>query len=149
MSMQSTASNFRLYDLEYQVVSDTIQKIRWPRANDIAITLWVCHQSPVSNELLKFLLPYMDVATVWYHDHSSLSCLKVKAGIQLLEKFISNIWLVPTRTPRLQTVHQSRIEKCYDKNGFLRPICQGYTLEGAIEEILRSELKVQKRLYSV
>ena len=147
MSLQSTASNFKNYDIEYQLVSDTIQKIRWPRANDISITLWVCHQSPVSNELLTFLLPYMDVATVWYHDHSSLSCLKVKSAVRLLEKHLSNIWLVPTRVPRLQTIHKSRIEKCYDKNGFLRPLCRGYTLDVAIEEILRSELKVQKRLY--
>lgn len=147
MTPEFTAANLRQFDLDFQLVPGSIQKIRWPRAFDISITLWVCHQHPVSDELLVSLLPYMDVATVWYHDHSSMSCLKVRSAVSLLERSISNIWLMATRMPLVHIVHQSRIEKCYDNNGFLRPCCKDYTMEKGIEEILRSELKVQKSLY--
>jgi hypothetical protein len=147
MTPELTAANLRSFDIDFQLVPGSIQKIRWPRAFDISITLWVCHQHPVSDELIGSLLPYMDVATVWYHDHSSMSCLKVRSAVALLERSISNIWLMATRMPLVRLVHQSRVEKCYDNNGFLRPCCKDYTLEKGIEEILRSELKVQKSLY--
>ena len=147
MTPELTAANLKPFDIELQLVPGSIQKIRWPRALEISITLWVCHQHPVSDELLGSLLPFMDVSTVWYHDHSSLSCLKVRSAVGLLERFVSNIWLMSTRMHILRVIHRSRIQKCYDKNGFLRPCCKDYTIDATIEEILRSELSVQKRLY--
>jgi len=148
MTPEMTAANFKLYDIEYEYKSGCIQKIRWPRTSEISITLWLVHQHPVSDELLKFLLPFVDVSIVWYHDHSSLSCLKVKNGVKLITLPSSNVWLSATQIPKLHRIHRSRVEKCYDKNGFLRPHCKDYTLEKNIEEILKSELKVQKNLYS-
>lgn len=146
MTPEMTAANFKLYDIEYDYKPGCIQKIRWPRTSEISITLWLVHQHPVSDELLKFLLPYVDVSIVWYHDHQALSCLKVKNGVKLISR-ISNIWLASTQVPKLRAIHRSRVEKCYDSNGFLRPHCIDFTLEKNIEEILRSELKVQKKLY--
>lgn len=146
MTPEMTAANFKLYDIVYDYKPGCIQKIRWPRTSEIAITLWLAHQHPVSDELLKFLLPYVDVSMVWYHDHQALSCLKVKNGVKLISQ-ASNIWLASTQVPKLRNIHHSRVEKCFDKNGFLRPHCKDFTIEKNIEEILRSELKVQKNLY--
>lgn len=148
MSAEMTQANFRLFDIECEFSPGSIQKIRWPRAMDISITLWVAHCNPVSAFLLENLLPFMDVCVCWYHDHSAISCLKVRNAVSTLNGNGNNVWLMASQVPRLRDTHKSRVKKMYDDNGFLRPRCKDYTLDKQIEEILRSELKVQKRLYS-
>ena len=103
-------------------------------------------QHPVSQHLSQSLLPFMDANVVWYHDNAALSCVKVREAVSSLEEIVDNIWLMATVVPVVRVVHESRIELCYDMNGFVRPYTCG-TLKNSIEKILKSELMVQKSLY--
>jgi len=147
MSMEMTKANLKVYGIPFELETGSIQKLKWPKSKEIAITLWVACQHPVSDHLQPSLLPFMDVCVVWYHDNAALSCVKVRQAVTTMEPMVDTIWLMATTVPVVRVVHKSRIEVCYDLHGFVRPQTSG-TLENSIVKILKSELKVQKSLYS-
>ena len=147
MTPEMTAANFRKYDLESSSVPAAIQKIHWPRDLAINVKLWCAHQHPVSKELFPALLPFMDACVVLYHDHSPLSCLKVSGAIKQVSAHIDSIWLVAQTTPHHHPKYASKIQKSYNRHGFLRP-CLTTTLDKSIEIILRTETQNKNSLYS-
>tara|TARA_B110000285_G_C15050328_1_gene576598 strand:+ start:458 stop:934 length:477 start_codon:yes stop_codon:yes gene_type:complete len=142
MSLEMTQANLKIYGIPFELVAGSIQKVKWPENT----TLWIACQHPVSQHLSQSLLPFMDANVVWYHDNAALSCVKVREAVSSLEEIVDNIWLMATVVPVVRVVHESRIELCYDMNGFVRPYTCG-TLKNSIEKILKSELMVQKSLY--
>jgi len=147
MSAEMTGQNFGQYDLDYSLVPGSIQKILWPRKLQINVKLWCANQHPVVTELSKELLPFMDAAVVLYHDQHALSCLKVASAIKQLESYIDSIWLVGTIFPTQTDKHRSRIQRCYNRHGFLRP-CLTNSLDKSIEILLKTELSQKNSLYS-
>jgi hypothetical protein len=147
MSAEMTNQNFGQYDLNYSLVAGSIQKILWPRKLQINVKLWCANPHPVVTELSKELLPFMDAAIVLYHDQHALSCLKVAAVVKQLETHLDSIWLVGTIFPIQTEKHRSRIQRCYNRHGFLRP-CLTNSLENSIEILLKTELSLKNSLYS-
>lgn len=148
MTSEMTSANFRKYDLDYSCIfSGGIQKIHWPRKLTINVKLWCAEQHPVSAELMPSLLPFMDACIIWYHDHSPLSCLKVSNAVSEVTRYTDNIWLLGTTTPVIHQKHASRIQKSYNRYGFLRP-CLTKPLDKSLEIILKNELTLKNSLYS-
>lgn len=147
MSVEMTQANLNKYNKTFILDDSIIQKFNWERDGEISVCLWVISQHPASMELSKNLMQFMDACCVWYHDKSALSCVKVREGVNFIEKHNDNIWLMSTTIPSIRISHKSRIERCFDSNGFERPYLYT-TLDTSIEKILETELKVQKNLYS-
>ncbi len=145
MSYDMTKANLPEFPFEKGPV---IQKFIFPRQGVIKMTIWIACQDAIINELLPEILPYMDAAICWYHDHSPLSCLKVRNAVSTLEQCIDTIWLMNTTIPKLRMKHQSKIKKMYNKIGFQRPMLSD-TLANNFEQILHSlqhSLQIQKYL---
>jgi len=140
MSMESVRANLKLHGIDYKIISGSVQRFQWPKTRNMVVNIWVACQHPLSEELCGSLLPFMDVCVCWYHDHQALSCVKVRAALIFLEKYKDNIWLMSTTLPKVRIVHRSRVEKSYDRNGFLRQ-CLVDTMEKSIDIILRSLLQ--------
>jgi hypothetical protein len=114
-TMTPALTNAALAHVEIETQEGTIQKYRW----DEQTTLWIACQHPVVKCLAESILPYMDKCVCWYHNHCSLSCLRVDNCITFLEKYHSNISLMTTVNPVLSQPHQSKVKKYYNKHGFL------------------------------
>ena len=147
MSPEMTSAVMQAVHIDFNIESG-IQRFRWkrPTSAGIAVSVWIACQGPLVNELLKSTVPYMDACLCLYHDHDALSCLKVRKAISLLESLNDAIWLMSTGIPKQRIRHESRIKKFYNKDGFERPLLTG-TLTENIEQLLKIDLKVLKKLY--
>tara|TARA_B100000683_G_scaffold218506_1_gene214785 strand:- start:267 stop:740 length:474 start_codon:yes stop_codon:yes gene_type:complete len=146
MSPELTHTYFRTSHIDIDIDTPTIQRVRWPRADGaLSVSLWVASQHPIVDNLAAMLLPYMDACVCLYHDHSAMSCIRVRKAMDTLQKFSDEIWLQSTVTPPIRMRHESRIRKFYTKHGFERPQRNG-KLKDTIEEILRVDLNIFKYL---
>jgi len=128
--------------------SSSIQKFIFPRDGVTKMTIWIACQDAIVHELLPAILPYMDAAVCWYHDHSALSCLKVRNAVSTLEQYTDMIWLMNTVIPKLRMKHYSKIKKMYNKHGFQRELLTD-TLSLNFEHILHHlqySLQIQKHV---
>ena len=147
MSVEMTQANLNKYNIDFKLDNSIIQTANWSRKGDIRVKLWIACQHPLSLELSKTLLQFMDVCCVWYHDKSALSCIKVRNGGRQHENIHDNIWLLATSVPRVRISHESKIERCYNQCGFERPFLY-HPLDKSIEKIIETELTTQQKLYS-
>lgn len=85
----------------------------------------------------------MDTCVCWYHDSDALSCVRVEAAMELLQKYGSDTCLMATVVPRLAHAHKSKIRKYYDDMGFERRrlTCD---LNENIEMLVKRHLKYKK-----
>ena len=129
------------------VVDKDIQRFNWTRSklHQRKLTIWIACHTPLTNELLSSLVPYMDAVVCLYHDHDALSCLKMRAAMESVSRFHDVIYPMMTAVPRLHRRHQSRIQKFYNKNGFERERLTG-ALHEAVERILKLDLNIVKTL---
>jgi len=147
MSIEMTQANLKKYNITMAKDDSIIHHHSWSRDGDIKVKLWIACQHPLTMEMSSSLLPFMDACCIWYHDKSALSCIKVREGIRCLSSTNDNIWLMATSVPFVRIKHLSRIERCYDSNGFERPFLYS-SLDNSIEKILETEISLQKKLYS-
>lgn len=140
MSPDTTSAYFNAQHLEY-APTDSIQRFQWKRQNraGISVTIWIACQSPLMNDLIASTLTHMDVCICLYHDHDALSCIKVRKAMGLLELYNENIFPMMTTSPQLLHKHTSRVQKFYNKDGFVRELL-GPTLKNTIEKILKMNL---------
>lgn len=146
MTPEDTASNLKLHDISCDVCEGTIHKTRWVRQDrPITVSLWVACVHPVVEHLGSSFVPHMDACVCWYHDHDGLSCIKVKATMQFLQRLHDNVRLMATTLPEKYPKHHSRIRKHYDSHGFeIQRLVS--SLDVNIEEILKVHLNIQKNL---
>ena len=123
---------------EFSQIPGTIQKFTIPRSGPTKLIIWVSTMSPILEGLAGSLLPYMDAAICWYHDHAAFSCLKLQNSVALIQKYLDNIWLMATTKPKLTIAHSSNIKKMYNKHGFERPHLSGDLLAN-LETILLTD----------
>jgi hypothetical protein len=145
MTPVATAACLKLSDLYFDAQLPSFQRFRWTRPSSLAVSVWVVCQHPLTNELLNSTIPYMDACICLYHDHSPVSCLRVRKAMSLLEPLTDAIWLMSTTVPRSRLTHQSKIRKFYDKNGFERSLLTG-TLRENIEKLIEVDLKLLKHI---
>ena len=145
MTPLATAACLKTADIEFEAELPSYQRFRWTRPSSLAVSIWVVCQCPLSNELLNCTIPYMDACICLYHDHSPVSCLRVRKAMSLLEPLTDAIWLMSTTVPRSRLTHKSQIKKFYDKNGFERTLLRG-TLKDNIEKLIDVDLKILKHI---
>lgn len=145
MTPLATAAYLKTSDLEFQSDYPSVQRFRITRPSSLVVSLWVVCQHPLTNEMLNCTIPYMDACICLYHDHSPVSCLRVRKAMSLLQPLSDAIWLMSTTIPRSRLTHESKIKKFYDKNGFERKLLTG-TLEENIEELIDVDLKILKHI---
>ena len=145
MTPRATAAYLKTADLEFDAQWPSVQRFRWNRPSSLSISIWVACQHPLANELLDCIIPYMDASICLYHDHSPVSCLRVRKAMSLLEPLTDAIWLMSTTVPRSRVAHKSRIKKFYDKNGFERTLLRGGLTEN-LEKLIDVDLKVLKHI---
>lgn len=144
MSPKMTRANLLLYGVDFnEVENGCVQRFRWARSGPISVSLWVTCQHPLVSSLASSLLPYMDTCVCWYHDSDALSCVRVEAAMELLQKYGSDTCLMATVVPRLAHAHKSKIRKYYDDMGFERRrlTCD---LNENIEMLVKRHLKYKK-----
>ena len=147
MTPEITRCNLARHSLQFNT-APSIQKFVFPRTGVTKMTIWVACQDAIINDLLPSILPYMDAAICWYHDQSTLSCLKVREAVSKLETFTDSIWLMDTTFPTLRVQHQSKIKKMYNQHGFVRELLS-QTIPQNFEHILQHlqhSLQIQKNL---
>ena len=111
MSPELTHAYFQSTHLDINIETPSIQRIRWPRSDGaLSVSLWVANQHPVVENLAGMLLPYMDACICLYHDHSAMSCVRVRKAMDILQKYSDEIWLQSTVTPPIRMRHESRIK---------------------------------------
>jgi|TARA_B110000091_G_C13814872_1_gene477153 hypothetical protein len=115
-TMTPSCTNAALPNFDFDTKAGTIQKFKW----DKQTTLWIACQHPVINCLAESILPYMDACACWYHNHCTLSCLRVHNCMVFLQKYHQNISLMTTIKPALLYQHQSKVKKYYNNHGFER-----------------------------
>lgn len=144
MSPKMTRANLILYGIEFDETEEgNIQRFRWGRRGPVCVSLWVTCQHPIVSGLASSLLPYMDACVCWYHDHDAISCIRVDAGMQILEKYNSNVWLMATAIPKVNPPHQSKIRKYFDDMGFERTRLTS-SLDKNIEMFVKRHLQYKK-----
>lgn len=133
MTPQLTRAALAPIDLDFQATPGTIQKFEWSDQT----TLWIACQHPVTAALAASILPYMDACVCWYHDQCALSCLRVHSCMGLLEKYHDKVAMMSTVCPTQQQPHTSKVQKYYNKHGFLREFyCQ--TFRDNIENMIKT-----------
>ena len=146
MSVSDTASNLRPYNIAFDEQEGTIQKFKWVRENGpVSVSLWVACMHPLTQHLAASFVPHMDACVCWYHDHDGLSCVRVQAGMELLQSLHENVRLMATTFPEKYPKHASRVRKYYSTHGFeIERLMSNLPMN--IEEILRVHLNIQKHL---
>ena len=150
MSREMTAAYFKRYNVPFDPSNVTVQRYRWRRRTAkeaLSVSLWLACQHPVVDALASSIVPYMDTSVCLYHDHNAMSCVRVRNAMATLQRHTDSIWLMSTTMPRLRIQHASRIKKCYNRDGFERPLLTG-PLHENIEEMIRVDLNVCKYLDS-
>jgi|TARA_B110000977_G_scaffold200605_1_gene291756 hypothetical protein len=115
-TMSPALTNAALPNFDFDTKAGTIQKFKL----DNQTTIWIACQHPVINCLAESIVPYMDACVCWYHDHCTLSCLRVQNCMTFLQKYHQNISLMTTIKPALLYRHHSKIKKYYNNHGFQR-----------------------------
>ena len=146
MSPELTRQNLEGYGYDFKL-APSIQKFRWRSlpTEGVSVCLWVLTMHPLCTTLASSLIPYMDANLLWYHDHDLLSCVRVEAGMQLLEAHATHISLMATVTPALTPKHASTVRRYYDEHGFERRRCTD-TLENNVAVVLEQYLSTAKTL---
>lgn len=116
MSPQLTRAALAPFDIDFDIQSGTVQKFKWGGQ----IMLWIACQHSVVVALADSILPYMDTCVCWYHDKCALSCLRVRSCIDFLAKYHDNAAMMSTEHPTVDNPHTSKVQKYYNKHGFLR-----------------------------
>ena len=131
MPVEMTRQHLNEHGFTLDTSPGTIQRFHWSRGRDdtFHISLWVATTHPLVRELTTVLLPFMDACICWYHDHHTLSCLRVHETIRYMEEYTDSIWLMVTTFPRVLTPHASRVTRFYDANGFERTRLKGEFFE--------------------
>lgn len=122
MSPEMTAQNLNEIGFRFDTSAGTIQRFRWTRGNHDAlqVSLWVACTHPLIYTLVEMCMSSMDACVCLYHDHDTLSCLRVENTVRKMEQYTDSIWLMTTTFPRILTPHASKVTKYYDSNGFER-----------------------------
>lgn len=145
MNPEMTRDFLSLYDLEFDATPGTICKLHWPIDLPVSVSLWVACQHPIVDHLSASFLPHMDACVCLYHDHDGLSCVKVGTGIELLQKYHSNVWMMATTIPEVIKKHSSRVRLYYNENGFeITRLTKD--LNTNLEAILKVHIEIQKTL---
>jgi len=145
MNPDMTRDFFALYNLEFDATPGTICKLHWPFEMSVSTSLWVACQHPIVEHLSASFLPHMDACVCLYHDHHGLSCVRVASGMELLQKYHKNIWIMATTIPKVSLKHSSRVRLYYNENGF-EIIRLTNDLSKNVEDILKVHLEIQKTL---
>jgi len=145
MTPTATTACLKGAQLDFDASLPSFQRFRWTRPSSLAVSVWVVCQHPLTNELLNSTIPYMDACICLYHDHSPVSCLRVRKAMSLLAPLTDALWLMSTTVPSSRLAHKSKIKKFYDTNGFERTVLRG-TLRENIEQLINVDLKILKHI---
>ena len=145
MEPELTRDFLSLNHLEFDVTPGTICKLHWHSELPVSISLWVACQHPIVDHLSASFVPHMDACVCLYHDHDGLSCVRVASGMELLQKYHQNVWMMATTIPELSKKHSSRVRLYYNENGFEITRLTN-NLNKSLEAILKLHLEIQKTI---